>query len=91
MQFIKPVNMYMQHICMFLYECVTAPALTEPLGLIDELSRASHKQLVQSFLDRFVWFGRRSATHTRILLKMTSSSDSGQFHIVFLAVEGAVI
>lgn len=37
--------------------------LTEPLGLIHELSRALHKQLVQSFLDGFVRFGRRSVTH----------------------------
>lgn len=37
--------------------------LTQLLGLIDELSRAFHKQLVQRLLDRLVRFGRRSATH----------------------------
>lgn len=73
MQFIRHVNMY---ICICLYECYEKLAvLTDLVGLIYELSRASHEQLVQSFLDRFVWFGRRSATDTRLLLKVTSSSD----------------
>lgn len=56
------------------YKTNTTAVLTDTLGLIDELSRASHKQLVQSLLDGFVWFGRRSATDTRLLLKVTSSS-----------------
>lgn len=89
MQFVRHVNMY---ICIRLYEYYDKLALlTDALGLIDELSRASHKQLVQSFLDGFVWFGCRSATDTRLLLKMTRSSDSVQSHTVFLALEGAVI
>lgn len=62
----KRENLYQPGLCRLVNVFVngSVSVLTKPFGLIDELSRALHEQLVQSLLGGFVRFGRRSATHT---------------------------
>lgn len=58
--------------------CARQLLLTQPLGLIDELGRALHKQRVQSLLGGFVRFWRRSATHRHVTGKKSGSSHPRQ-------------
>lgn len=64
-------------VCVCVCACTRerSPVLTQPLGLVDVLGRASHEQLVQSSLGGFVRFGWRPETMRVVTPNISTGSD----------------